>query len=84
MYVIKVQIIIYKHEEKIDSLNGELSSLIGKKLKRYSIITNKNQCTFHESFTSIMSLTHRIMIYDLRRPWVQIIDSNEITKQCRP
>ena len=70
MYVIKVQIIIYKHEEKLILLNGELSFLIGKKLKRYSIITNKNNCTFSESSTSIMSLTHRIMIYDLKRPWV--------------
>ena len=36
---------------EIDSLDGELSSLIGKKLKRYSIITNKNLWTFSESST---------------------------------
>lgn len=70
MYVIKVQIIIYKHEEKLILLNGELSFLIGKKLKRYSIITNKNNCTFSESSIYIMSLTDRTMIYDLKRPWV--------------
>ena len=54
-------------QEEIRNLQGDLSSLTGKKYQRYSIIANKNHRTLSESSTSIMSLTSGTVTDDFRK-----------------